>query len=80
MSLENLKMLSHLNFSFNKLSREVPKGVVFKKLGASLFIGNLGLCGTWVSFPPYFSNKHKSHSPLKRVIIFVVVATMIVAC
>ena len=79
MSLENLKMLRHLNFSLNKLSGEIPNGGVLKRLGASPFTGNLGLCGTWVSLPPCFASQHKSHSPLKRVIIFVVVATIIVA-
>eukprot|EP00253_Pinus_taeda_P028761 PITA_28761 len=72
MPLENLKMLYHLNFSFNKLSGEVPKGGIFKKIGATAFIGNLGLCGPWVSLSPCFSNEHKSVWHLKRVVILVV--------
>jgi hypothetical protein len=81
MSLENLKMLHHLNFSFNKLSGEVPKGGVFKKLGAMAFMGNLGLCGPWVSLSPCSAHKHKSVWHLKRVIIPVVaVAVIVVLC
>ena len=45
MTLENLKMLIKLNFSFNILSGEVPKDEVFKILGAIEFIGNPRLCG-----------------------------------
>jgi LRR receptor-like serine/threonine-protein kinase FLS2 len=75
MTLENLKMPHQLNFSFNKLFREVPKGGVFKNLHAISFMGNVGLCGPWVSLSPCFANKHKSVSHLKRIIIPVVVVT-----
>eukprot|EP00253_Pinus_taeda_P011660 PITA_11660 len=74
-------MLRHLNFSFNKLSGEVPKGGVFKKIGATAFMGNLGLCGPWVSLSPCYSHKHRSVLDLKRVIILVVsIATIVVFC
>lgn len=80
MSLENLKMLQLLNLSFNQLSGEVPKGGAFKKIGAIMLMGNLGLCGSRASLPPCFTSKHKSHSYyLKRVIIPVVTVTVIVA-
>jgi hypothetical protein len=77
-SLANLKMLNQLNFSFNNLSGQVPKGGVFKNLGATAFMGNLGLCGPWVSLSSCSAHKHKSVSHLKRVIIPVVVAAVIV--
>eukprot|EP00253_Pinus_taeda_P028348 PITA_28348 len=48
MSLENLKMLQHLNFSFNKLKGEVPKGGIFRRHRSGAFMGNLSLCGQWV--------------------------------
>eukprot|EP00253_Pinus_taeda_P020780 PITA_20780 len=79
-SLANLTMLQHLNFSFNKLSGEVPKEGVFKKIGATAFMGNLGLCGPWVNLPPCYAHKHKSVSNLKRVIIPVVVVAIVVLC
>eukprot|EP00253_Pinus_taeda_P007056 PITA_07056 len=79
-SLANLKMLQHLNFSFNNLSGEVPKEGVFKKIGATTFMGNLGLCGPWVNLPPCYAHKHKSVSNLKRVIIPVVVVAIVVLC
>ena len=78
MSLENLKMLHHLNLSFNKLSGEAPKGGLFKKLGATAFTGNIGLCGSWVSLPPCSVNEHKIHSLLERVGMPIVAATGIV--
>eukprot|EP00253_Pinus_taeda_P010013 PITA_10013 len=78
MSLEKLKMLSHLNFSSNQLSSEVPKGGVFKKLGATAFMGNVGLCGSWVNLPPCSVDKHKSHSHLKIVIIYTIVVTAVI--
>ena len=78
MSLANLKMLSKLNFSFNNLSGEVPKEGVFKILGAIAFKGNLGLCGPWVSLPPCSVGKHKSVSHLKRVIMAIVAAAVII--
>eukprot|EP00253_Pinus_taeda_P018796 PITA_18796 len=73
-------MLQHLNFSFNKLSGEVPKEGVFKKIGATAFMGNLGLCGPWVNLPPCYAHKHKSVLNLKRVIIPVVVVAIVVLC
>eukprot|EP00253_Pinus_taeda_P018444 PITA_18444 len=78
MSLENLKMLSHLNLSFNKLSGEVPKGGVFKKSGATSFMGNLGLCGPWVSLSPCFPHRDQrvSHMEIVIIPIFVVIITM----
>eukprot|EP00253_Pinus_taeda_P004784 PITA_04784 len=80
-SLADLKMLSHLNFSFNNLSGEVPKGGVFKKLSATAFMGNPGLCGPWLSLPPCSTHKHKSVSHLKKVIIpIVAVAIIVVFC
>eukprot|EP00253_Pinus_taeda_P028399 PITA_28399 len=79
-SLANLTMLHHLNFSFNKLSGEVPKEGVFKKIGATAFMGNLGLCGPWVNLPPCYAHKHKSVLNLKRVIIPVVVVAIGVLC
>eukprot|EP00253_Pinus_taeda_P005495 PITA_05495 len=81
MSLENLKMLNQLNFSFNELSGEVPEGGVFKKLGASAFMGNPSLCGPWVSLLPCSMPKHKSVSHLKRAVIPVVaIIVTIVLC
>jgi len=45
------------------------------------FIGNLGLCGPWVSLSPCFAHKHKSVLHLKRVVIPVVaVATIVGLC
>ena len=79
MSLANLKMLRKLNFSFNNLSGEVPIGGVFKTFGATSFMGNIGLCGPWVSLQPCSAHKHKSASHLKRVIIPIVVA-IVVSC
>eukprot|EP00253_Pinus_taeda_P034950 PITA_34950 len=76
-SLANLTMLQHLNFSFNKLLGEVPKEGVFKKIRATAFMGNLGLCGPWVNLPPCYAHKHKSVFNLKRVIIPVVVAIVV---
>jgi LRR receptor-like serine/threonine-protein kinase FLS2 len=68
-----------LNFSFNKLSGEVPRGGVFRKLGAKAFVGNVGLCGSWVSLPPCSTNVHKSH--LVSVLISVIaVTTVVVLC
>jgi len=80
MSLEKLKALSYLNFSFNKLSGEVPKGGIFKMLDATSFMGNVGLCGSWVRLPPCNANQHKSHFHFKRVIMFVgAVATIVLS-
>eukprot|EP00253_Pinus_taeda_P029766 PITA_29766 len=79
-SLANLTMLQHLNFSFNKLSGEVPKEGVFKKIGATAFMGNLGLCGPWVNLPPCYAHKHKSVFNLEKVIIPVVVVAIVVLC
>eukprot|EP00253_Pinus_taeda_P007246 PITA_07246 len=90
-SLEKLTMLHHLNFSFNKLSGEVPKEGVFKKIGSTAFMGNLGLCGPWVSLAPCYSYNHRGVSNLKRVhrgvsnlkrvsILVVSIATFVVSC
>eukprot|EP00253_Pinus_taeda_P032763 PITA_32763 len=70
-SLEKLKMLSYLNFSFNKLSGEVPKDGIFKRLGATAFMGNVGLCGSWVGLTFCSAREHKSHFLVERVIISV---------
>ena len=79
--LENIKMLCHLIFSFNKLSEEVPRGGVFKYLGATNFMGNLGLYGLWVCLSPCSTHKHKSVLHLKRVSIpIVVVIAIVVSC
>eukprot|EP00253_Pinus_taeda_P022106 PITA_22106 len=78
MSLANLKMLNHLNFSFNKLSGEVPKGGVFKKIGATAFMGNPRLCGPWAGLSPCSSHKHKSVWHMKRVILPVVAVVIVV--
>ena len=47
MSLEKLKMIYHSNFSFNKFSGAVPKGGIFKNLGAMEFMvtAEAGLVG-----------------------------------
>jgi hypothetical protein len=76
MSLENPKILHHLIFSFNKLLVEVPKGKYFKNCVSTMFMGNLGLYGPWISLSLSFSHKHKSVSHLKMVIILVVAVTM----
>jgi len=79
--LENIKMLCHLIFSFNKLSEEVPRGGVFKYLAATSFMGNIGLYGPWVGLSPCSTHKHKSVLHLKRVIIhIVVVETTVLLC
>jgi len=81
MSLVSLKMLIKLNLSFNNLSGEVPKGGVFKKLGATAFMGNLGLCGPWVSLSPCSTHKHKDVSHLEKVTIpIIAVAVLVVFC
>ncbi|KAH9316103.1 hypothetical protein KI387_024730, partial [Taxus chinensis] len=69
MSLGALKKLQHLNISTNKLSGEVPKDGVFKNLGASSFVGNLGLCGQWENLTPCSLANHKSLKHIKRVVI-----------
>jgi len=76
--LGKLQNLQDMDFSFNKLSGEVPKGGGFKNLGAAAFIGNIGLCGSWVSLPPCSGNRHKSHSLLERVIMPAVAVTAII--
>jgi LRR receptor-like serine/threonine-protein kinase FLS2 len=45
-------------------------------------IGNLGLCGPWVSLSPCSSGKHNSVQHLKRVIIVVIsiTTTVVVSC
>eukprot|EP00253_Pinus_taeda_P014691 PITA_14691 len=77
-SLEKLKMLHHLNFSFNKLTGKVPKSGIFKMLDAAAFMGNVGLCGSWVGLPPCSAREHKSHFHLERLIIAVGAGTLIV--
>jgi len=80
-SLADLTMLHDLNFSFNKLLGEVPKGGVFKKIGATSFMGNLALCGLWVGLSPCYSHKHRSVLNLKGVIILVVaIAAIVILC
>jgi len=68
MSLENLKMIHHLKFSFNKLLGEVPKGV-FQKIGTIMFMENSSFCGPWINLSPCFVYKYKSVWHIKRVII-----------
>eukprot|EP00253_Pinus_taeda_P010068 PITA_10068 len=79
-SLEKLKALSYLNFSFNKLSGEVPKGGIFERLDATAFMGNVGLCGSWVGLSTCSANEHKSLFHFKRVIIGVGAVITIVLC
>eukprot|EP01018_Ginkgo_biloba_P028016 Gb_24719 [translate_table: standard] len=74
-ALGNLKMLQKLNLSFNNLTGAIPKTGVFKNLTAASFLGNHGLCGSWLHFPVCptpTSLKQTKHTLLKRVIIPVV--------
>ncbi|GLJ09755.1 hypothetical protein SUGI_0115270 [Cryptomeria japonica] len=80
MTLEKLKALQHLNLSINKLSGEVPKGGVFKKLNATSFTTNLGLCGPWVMLPPCSAPKHTSLRHLKSVFIPIGAAVFVICC
>eukprot|EP00253_Pinus_taeda_P006659 PITA_06659 len=80
-TLENLKMLSQLNFSFNNLSREVPKAGVFKKIGATTFMGNPSLCGPWVNLSLCPTHRHKILSHMNKVVISIVaIVVTIVLC
>ncbi|GLJ09753.1 hypothetical protein SUGI_0115250 [Cryptomeria japonica] len=80
LTLEKLKALQHLNLSINKLSGEVPKDGVFKRLNATSFTANLGLCGPWVMLPPCSSPKHKSFRHLKSVLIPIGTAVFVICC
>eukprot|EP01018_Ginkgo_biloba_P028056 Gb_27308 [translate_table: standard] len=74
-ALGNLKMLQKLNLSFNNLTGAIPKTGVFKNLTAASFLGNHGLCGSWLRFPVCptpTSLKQTKHTLLKRVRIPVV--------
>eukprot|EP01018_Ginkgo_biloba_P028062 Gb_41525 [translate_table: standard] len=74
-ALENQKMLQKLNLSFNNLTGAIPKTEVFKNLTSASFLGNHGLCGSWLHFPVCptpTSLKQTKHTLLKRVIIPVV--------
>ncbi|GLJ09760.1 hypothetical protein SUGI_0115410 [Cryptomeria japonica] len=74
LTLEKLRALQYLNLSINKLSGEVPKDGVFKKLNATSFTRNLGLCGPWVMLPPCFApNRH-----LKSVFIPIGIAVFVI--
>jgi serine/threonine protein kinase len=59
------------------LSGEVPKDGIFKRLSATAFMGNVGLCGSWVGLPSCSASEHKSHFHLKIIIISVGAVTTI---
>ncbi|GLJ09756.1 hypothetical protein SUGI_0115330 [Cryptomeria japonica] len=80
LTLVKLKALQHLNLSINKLSGEVPKDGVFKKLNATSFTTNLGLCGPWVMLPPCPCPKHKSPRHLKSVFIPIGTGVFVICC
>ncbi|CAL5048217.1 unnamed protein product [Urochloa decumbens] len=56
-SLSALTSLSHLNLSYNNLTGEIPSGNQLQVLddAASIYIGNLGLCG-----PPLSNSCHET--------------------
>ncbi|XP_057814456.2 putative receptor-like protein kinase At3g47110, partial [Cryptomeria japonica] len=63
-SLQYLKVLRFLNVSFNLLKGEIPKAGPFRKLTASSFRGNPGLCGQWIfSLPKCPSAKPTGGQP-----------------
>ena len=78
LSMEKLKMLRHCNFYSKKLLGAIPKGIIFKNIGAMAFMGNPNLYRAWVSLPPCHAHKHQSVWKTKRVIIPMVIVGMVV--
>ncbi|KAH9310870.1 hypothetical protein KI387_025905, partial [Taxus chinensis] len=70
-----MKMLQHLNLSSNNLTGEVSKGGIFASLDSSEINGNIGLCSTWINFPPCSHSKHLSTS--RKVIVPLVIGIAI---
>ncbi|GLJ56307.1 hypothetical protein SUGI_1215660 [Cryptomeria japonica] len=66
MDLQEMIMLQHINLSSNKLIGEVPKGGAFGVVDESAFLGNVGLCGSWIKLPSCSSSKHKQGSISKK--------------
>ncbi|XP_057815506.2 putative leucine-rich repeat receptor-like serine/threonine-protein kinase At2g24130 isoform X2 [Cryptomeria japonica] len=77
MDLQEMIMLQHINLSSNKLIGEVPKGGAFGVVDESAFLGNVGLCGSWIKLPSCSSSKHKQGSISKKVILPIVIGTTI---
>ncbi|CAN8284383.1 unnamed protein product [Cochlearia groenlandica] len=48
-SLANCISLTVLNVSYNNLAGDIPKGNNFSRFSPDSFIGNPGLCGTWLN-------------------------------
>ncbi|XP_020234250.1 receptor-like protein EIX1 [Cajanus cajan] len=44
-SFSNLNFLSYMNLSFNNLSGEIPISTQLQSFDASMYVGNVGLCG-----------------------------------
>eukprot|EP01018_Ginkgo_biloba_P027805 Gb_14202 [translate_table: standard] len=81
-SLAKLKMLHHLNFSFNNFTGEVAEDGIFKNLSAASFKGNPGLCGARIHLrmcpAPTRVEKHGDHSLLRKIVPSV--AAVIILC
>ncbi|KAH9319088.1 hypothetical protein KI387_020857, partial [Taxus chinensis] len=73
MAFEKMYTLQHINLSSNRLTGEVPKGGVFSTLDKSAIVGNLGLCGTWISLQPCSYSKHMSKKVIVPVMIGIVI-------
>ncbi|KAB5553063.1 hypothetical protein DKX38_010374 [Salix brachista] len=71
MSLINCLSLSVLNVSYNNLAGVIPTGNNFSRFSPDSFIGNPGLCGSWLNSPCYDSHPEErvSYSTPKLVIL-----------
>eukprot|EP00253_Pinus_taeda_P024359 PITA_24359 len=68
-SIEKLQKLTHLNLSYNNFTGEVPSSGAFRKLNLTSFLGNSGLCGTWIELPHCKLTTRHHHDSKRRVVI-----------
>ncbi|KAJ6743349.1 LRR RECEPTOR-LIKE SERINE/THREONINE-PROTEIN KINASE-RELATED [Salix viminalis] len=78
MSLINCLSLSVLNVSYNNLAGVIPTGNNFSRFSPDSFIGNPGLCGSWLNSPCYDSHPEERATISKVAILGIALGALVI--
>ncbi|WOG84765.1 hypothetical protein DCAR_0103949 [Daucus carota subsp. sativus] len=78
LSLANCLSLTNLNVSYNNLAGDIPIGNNFSRFSPESFLGNPGLCGSWLRTPCHASQSARRATISKAAILGIAVGALLI--